>query len=208
MTGASAHLPRFNRRATDIFDLTRQIRPLGSEEPAPAPPADHVAEAEARGRRKAEEAARAELERVRAEDKADFDMRLAAARQEWAQKTADVLAERLAAGLASLSGLLTDRVARVLGPFLAKAIRERALDELTETVLALLHGGRHLSLGLRGPADLVERLGDRLGEYPHSVEHVEDIPDLRVLIDDTAVETQIGAWIARVEAALKGEPHG
>jgi hypothetical protein len=207
MADAAAHLPRFNRRATDIFDLTRQIRPLGNGDPPPAPPPDRIAEAEARGRDAAEAAAAAELMRIRAEDAATFDARLAAARKTWVEDTAAGLSASIAAGIEGIANSLGDSVARVLAPFVAKAVRERALDELAETVLALLHGGRHVAFRLRGPRDLVGRLSEALAAFPHALEPADDGADLRVTIDDMAVDTEIAAWVARIEDAA-GAAHG
>jgi len=205
MAGTSAYLPRFGQSAPDIFDATQQIRPLGASDTSRR--SDRLAEAEERGRCQAREEARVELERVRAEDRADFELRLAGARQRWAEETGDRLAERMTAALDALPAAFAAPLARVLGPFLGKAVRQRAVDELSETVLALLHGGRHVALSVSGPRDLVERLSDGLAAYPHAVEISDEAPDVRVAIDDTIVETQIGAWIARLQAALAGEPH-
>src|SRR5260221_363159 len=143
MAGAANHLPRFSPRKPDIFEATQKIRPLGSPDRRKS---ERVNEGEERVRTEAHELARAELARVRAEDKSDFDMRLAEAQQRWTEETADKLADQLTSALDTLTQALVERLTRTLQPFLAKAVRERAFDELSQTVLALLHSGRHVTL--------------------------------------------------------------
>src|SRR5581483_2229697 len=155
---AVPQLPRFAARKPDIFEATQQIRPLGG---APRDrQAERIAETEARVRREAEERARADYERQRAEDEAAFRRTLEDAQAAWTAETADKLAVQLTAALDAIRAALAETVARALMPFLANVVRERALDELSETVLALLHAGRFATLRITGNAELVDRLRD------------------------------------------------
>jgi hypothetical protein len=203
----ASHLPQFALRGGGGIGTTDRIRPLGAGEPAK--PVDQLAEAEERGRRQARDEARIEFDRARAEDLADFEFRLGEERQRWVDETADRLAEHLTASLTRIETALVETVARILMPFLRSAVRERALHELSETVLAFIRGGRHFALNISGPAELLVRLQLRLHDYADTIAYAADAgPDIRVTIDDTIIETAIAAWIGHIEAAMAGETHG
>jgi hypothetical protein len=208
MAGAVAEfLPTFAPGKRNDFDLSGRIKPLGAPEPKDA--TDHLAMAEERGRRQGFEAARLEVERARIELLADFDLRLASERQNWVEETADRLAVKLDVALGEIRTTLVDTVADALGLFLTTAIRQRAVDELSQTVLALLHDGRHAALSISGPEELLSHLRGRLDEHAKVIEYVTaNDADVRVAIDDTAVATRIAEWIARLDVALLEMPHG
>ncbi|HMN86021.1 MAG TPA: hypothetical protein PKA74_08560 [Bauldia sp.] len=206
MAQASAkYLPHFHA------DGQGRLRPAdagrGTVQPGDRPVAEIAAEAEAKGRRAAEEAARVELERRRAEDREAFARELAAARREWAEATADRLAADMAAKLDGLRDTVVDGVARALAPFLGDRVRERALAALADTVAALLRDGRHVRIRVSGPADLLDALRPKIAAP--AVDWVaSDLPDVTVTFDDTTVETRIGAWTSLVAAAIAGSPDG
>ena len=89
--------------------------------------------------------------------KADSDTRLAEAQQRWTEETADKLAGQLTSILDTLTQAFVERLTRVLQPFLARAVCERAFDELSQTVLALLHSGRHVTMRISGTRKLVSK---------------------------------------------------
>jgi hypothetical protein len=207
--GVAKHLPRFAAAEPDVFGDAARLAPLGMARPQ-KPVAQLAAEAEERGRLAGREEAAAELARARAADREELARELAEARRQHEAAIAalgDRLAGDLAAGLAAIAARIADDVARVLAPFLHTAVRERACDEIAETTLALLHSAEHLSLTLSGPADLVARLSARLGGRPHRAEVTDGEPELRVTVDDTAIQTRIAAWSERLAAAAEA-PHG
>ena len=205
--GFAAYLPHFatNRRGRD---LTRELKPLGPAEAQVQEP-DHLAEAEERGRREAREAARIEFERRRAEDLADFELRLAEERQRWTEETADRLADRISDGLREIEASLAAGVAGALAPLLDTLVRQRAVDELSTTVSLLLRSDRHIDLTISGPDDLLARLRARLDAYSHSIQFAAGgEADVRVTFNDTVIETRIAAWTERLAAAAAEEQHG
>ena len=206
MAQASAkYLPHFaadGHGRLRIVEAERAARPPGER-----PLAEIVAEAEAHGRRAAAEAAKAEGERQRAADRAAFAAELAEARRRWSEEMAGRLAAEIGARLDELRATVVDGVARVLAPFVETLVRERALDELGQTVAALLRDGRHLRIRLSGPADLLAVLAERL-DVPAIECVAADGPDVAVILDDTTVETRIAAWLSVVATAVAGNDDG
>jgi len=206
MAQASAkYLPHF------AADGQGRLRVVEAErvarQPSEPPLAEIVAEAEARGRRAAEEAAKAEGERQRDRDRAAFAAELGEARRRWSEETAERLAAEIGTHLDGLRKTVVDGVAQALAPFIETLVRQRALDELGQTVAALLRDGRHLRIRLSGPADLIAGLGEKL-DVP-TIEYVAaEGPDVAVTIDDTIVETRITAWLAVIATAIAGNDDG
>jgi hypothetical protein len=101
-------------------------------------------------------------------------------------------------------------VARVLLRFLGNAARDRALDQLSETVAALLAAGGAARVRIAGPESLVNRLRQQAETLKVVVEVTvnPDAADVTVTLDDTIVETRIAEWMERVTRAASGGPHG
>jgi hypothetical protein len=200
----SAHLPHFRSGAFAGADLAG-LRPLGGQGPAP----DDDYAAVARAREEAVAATQAAFEVIRARDLEACERRLAESERQFAEKTADVLAGKLAEGLAALEVRLSAQVARVLGRFLESAVRDRALGELSETVQALIATAGATRLKISGPEALVARFRQATASLKVSAEVVIDSAsaDVTVALDDTIVETRIAAWMDRVTEAASGGPH-
>jgi hypothetical protein len=197
----SEYLPHFALNALSSFDLAGKLRPLGGSA-VDEPPMDGHAEAEARGRREGREAAAAEFERTRAELVADFDFRVAEKEQSFAGATAEALAAQLADGLATLEQTVAGHVAGALGRFLEGAVRQRALDELAETMTALFASREAVHVRVAGPGTLLDRLRPKLASRSEIIEYVADPrPEVTVTIDDTIMQTRIAAWGDRIAAA-------
>ena len=150
------------------------------------------------------EAARKEFEQQRAAEREAHEKHLAAREAEIAETTSKALAERLTTGLGELNDAIAGHAARVLLRFLDRAIRERAIGELTETVAALVVGGEAARVRVSGPADLVDRLGPALGAVASVEVQVSDAPDVSIVIDHTIIETRIGAWLEQTSRAVGG----
>jgi hypothetical protein len=163
-------------------------------------------------RARAEGAAEAErrFETRRAEDRAAFDLTLAERDRRLNETVATVLTERLATAVAELEARIAADVARTLARFLSGAIRERALEELGDTIRALTVRGEATRLRVSGPADLADALRTRLqaAGFTNAAVTESDAADLSVAIDDTVIATRIGAWMDRVAAAVADTAHG
>ena len=206
MSGSAfaAHLPHFAVETPDGFDAASRIKPLGGGPAAGMRIAE--AKAEERGRQAGRAEALAEMERTREQDRADFERRLAEREREIAENTANALADRLTAGFARIEASIGEPVGRVLARFLDGAVRDRAIDELSQTVTSLLSGNGAVRVKAVGPEALIGRLRGRLADYGEAVAYaVADGADITIAVDDTVVETQIAAWAARL-AAIDGKP--
>jgi hypothetical protein len=198
--------------ARSLPDFAREAgRPAPSFERTirePAPPADDpaklLADAHDRGFRDGAAAARAEFEQLRADDAAAHELRLVEERQRWSEQESDRLATEIAAGLQRIEAELATGVARALAPFVAEQVRRTAVDELSQTLTALLADGGARTMVVHGPRDLVERLRPKLAPYAASVQfETTAAADILVTTGETIVETQITAWLDRLAAAVE-----
>jgi hypothetical protein len=164
---------------------------------------DVVAEAEERGRREGTAAANAEAERARSDAEAAFERRMGHERRQWTETQADLLAARIAEGLHEIETRLATDAARILLPFLETAVRRKALDELAGTLHEILTDSRHTGLTITGPEDLLAMIRSRLGADAAMLSFVVDeAPDVRIAGDDTAIQTQLRAWVEHLQQAV------
>jgi len=208
VAAASRHLPHFSLGPVGGIDLHDAFTPLGDVAGNGSVPEQPDTLAIARDEALAE--ARAEFEQIRAADRAEHERQLEERERQFAETTGGVLLGHLSDGLAKIERALCEQTARVLARFLDKAIRERALRELSETVAALIAGGGAVTAKIVGPEPLVARLRELLdASTGPAIELVVGItPEVTVTIDDTIIETRIAAWMDRVNAAIEGEGSG
>ncbi len=167
-----------------------------------------LAEAEERGRLAGAEEARAACEQARLAERAEYERLLADERRRWIEETGGRLGRQIDDGFRELEAQLADSVGRVLQPFLATAVKRRALDELVQT-LALLKSSGQVRVRVSGPEELLALVRQPLEAHVGAVEYsVGEGSDLRVFVDDTIVETRMAAWGERIRSSLEGEPHG
>ena len=188
-------------------------------EPAVAPRVDHEAQlAEAVAAARAEEAARvretvdaeiaAAVEEARAEERqnheVELDMALALARDEWATNQGAHLATCLFERMDRVEAIVRASLASVLRPLATDARRRQSVLELADAAHLLIGDGRALSLKASGPADLLEALSEALGARREMVTCSPDetVGDLRIVCDDTVVETRLKGWRTALEEAL------
>lgn len=175
--------------------------PAGAAEPPAAPVpdiAELMREAAERGRHEGEAAARAEFERQQAEDEVRFAERLEAERATWCETEAARLAAAMEAAIAEMEAAMSEGLARIVSPFLEAGVRERALAELEGLMVPLLAREDRPVLKISGAADLLDRLRARLGDPPACVFEPADMVDVRVVAGETVLETQVRAWIDRL----------
>ena len=124
-------------------------------------------------------------------------------RRRWTETQADRLAGGIAEGLRDLETRLAAGAARVLVPFLEASMRQRALDDLAHTLHEILGNSRNTGLTITGPEDLLAMVRSRLGADAGAVSYVVDeAADIRVVSDDTSIETQFRAWTQRLQQAV------
>lgn len=131
-----------------------------------------------------------------------FTRRLEAERAGWAAAEGAVLAEKVRLGLAELESRIGASTARILRGLLAEHLVERAIEELAAHVRALLSGTGGKVVEISGPEDLVAALRGKLEGASAAIEYRPAAgADVRIVCDDTIVESRLSAWLARLASA-------
>lgn len=168
--------------------------------------AEDMAHARAEARRQAEadaQQAHEALEQIRADDAARFSQELMDMRELWCRAEAERLSEGFRAALSDLEGRLSEAVAAVLRPFIGEKVRERAVADLAARLSArLAQGGPALEVS--GAPDLLAALSARLGAAAGIAFLPSDAADVKVVSEDTVMETQIATWAALLAKAEGG----
>jgi flagellar biosynthesis/type III secretory pathway protein FliH len=161
-------------------------------------------EAFARGEAAGRAAAQAEHEHTIGELRARAGEERDADRRRWAKEEAQRLAESMNEALAALEARISDAVARALTPLLARGLRERMIDALAESVDTVRSSGRHAHLHISGPEDLLAALRERIGSVAVAAEwEPNGQPEVRIVSDDTLIETDIQSWADRFAGAVR-----
>lgn len=172
-------------------------------DPTPRITAEDLERAVAFARREAAAALAAANEaaaQTRIQDQAEFDARLADARAAWAVEEGNVLAVQIREAIGDLEHRIGDTVAHVLTPFLDSEIRAKAVTDLCALVRTRLGGAPGAAVRISGPPDLLEAMRAGLGERPGLAFAQEEGPEIRVVADDTLMETQLAAWSERLRS--------
>jgi hypothetical protein len=191
-----------------IFDLDRPDRlPLPLEAEPPIEPLGYSV-AEEIERRVAEAVAT-----VRTEERADAEWQLTealaeqakslraeheAARKAWVEEQSERITATIEERFAALGEQLSVAAARALRPFLVERLVDRSVDDLAACIGTLMSDGTP-SLEITGPADLLERLAEKLGVRAAAVAfRPDDHADIVVTAGETQIETRLREWVARL----------
>lgn len=167
--------------------------------------ATRLAAAFAEGEEAGRAAAEAEHQQELAEFHATADARLAEERQRWAEEEGDRLAASLDTASKEIEARIGAQLVNVLTPFLSERLRERMVQDLSAVISEMLTTGAHLRLRISGPGDLLARLGELLGSDQKVIEwSADEGPEIRVIADETLIETDIGRWISRFDEGATG----
>lgn len=166
--------------------------------------AARLEEAYARGLEAGSAEARAEFAMELATQRDLFDRQLASDRQSWATDEGERIAQSLASGLRELEARIAETTARILKPFLAAELQQRAIAELAANLETLTAKDSGVSVHVSGPADLLEALRARLADKIIAVAYAPGGDcDLRVRVGETILETRLGDWMARLGEAVR-----
>lgn len=151
---------------------------------------------------------------VRAEERADAEWQLTealaeqarslqaehdAARKAWAEEQSERIANAIDDRFAALGKQLSVAAARALRPFLVERLVDRSIDDLAGCVGRLLTDGTAPPLQITGPADLLDRLAEKLGGHtPSIIFRPDDRADIVVTAGETLIETRLREWVARL----------
>jgi len=171
-----------------------------------APPVDveaERAEAFAEGRAAAEAELQARHEAELAERAEAHAAELAALSARYEADYAAALAGRFATMAAEAADRVAADVAPVLAPLLGEALTARAIEDLARMVAEGLQAGEGLTITVKGPENLFEKLKSHFAEPAPVFRHVEmqDV-DLTVEFGETVLVTRMAAWADTVGKVL------
>jgi hypothetical protein len=179
-------------------------RPPDVNEPPPDDPLLQIEAARESGRAEGLEAAREEFAAELEKELRLHHEQLEAARRKWLDEEGGTLRASLAAGLAEIEVRLAQGLSKVVTPFVIDALRKQMIEELTETIAVLIGSNETIAIKVNGPADLLDILRDKLAEAPANIEYeVSEGVDVSVRAEQTMIETQLSAWIARITAVME-----
>lgn len=162
-----------------------------------------VAEALARGQMEGRAAAEAELQGKLETQRQEFELRVAAERRKWAEEHGRVLADCLAMATREAEARIAESVTCILQPLVNAQLQRQAVDELAALVRALWVQEVNPNLRICGPEDLITCLRERLAGIAANAQFTtSDVPEVQVTLNQTMIETRLGAWRRRLEEAL------
>lgn len=140
-----------------------------------------------------------------AEERVRSAVRLGEERARWSDQQAVAVVNGFTAACRELETDIAGSVARILQPFLADAVRDKAVAALIEQISALTCSSPVPVFRISGPADLLERVKEQLDAIRRTgIEYqADETIEIRVVADRTVIETQMQAWTARLKEARR-----
>ena len=182
-----------------------QLQPqLQSPPPAPkaeAPAVNLLDDAFRRGHA----AGVAEGESRIAEERVRSAIRLGEERAKWSDQQAVAVVSGFETACREIETNIASSVARILLPFLADAVRDKAIGSLVEQIAALTGNSPVPVFKVTGPSELLDLVKTQLGTARRTGFEYEaaDTFEVRVVADQTVIETQITAWSERLKEARR-----
>ncbi|MBR0960952.1 hypothetical protein [Bradyrhizobium japonicum] len=172
--------------------------------PAPAteaPPVNLLDDAYRRGHA----AGVAEGEAKLAEERVRSAIRLGEERAKWSDQQAVAIVSGFEAACREIETNIASSVARILLPFLAEAVRDKAIESLVEQVAALTGNSPAPVFKVTGPSELLDLVKTQLEASRRTgiAYEAADTLEVRVVADQTVIETQISAWSERLKEARR-----
>lgn len=147
----------------------------------------------------------AEGEAKLAEERVRSAIRLGEERAKWSDQQAVAIVNGFDAACREIESNIASSVARILLPFLADAVRDKAIGSLVEQISALTSHSPVPAFRVTGPSELIDLVRTQLNLAGRSgVEYqAADTVEVRVLADQTTIETQISTWMDRLNEARR-----
>ena len=147
------------------------------------------------------DSARLELEDERGRLREALEVEIAKARAKWASEEGERLASAHRAALDSFEMRCAQAVANILRPFTTNLVIARVTDSLVENLEILFASRAQAQFEISGPADLLDALREKFASRDSAVVYKpDDGIDVRVVADDTIIESQLGAWMKALGA--------
>ncbi|MCA1475773.1 MULTISPECIES: hypothetical protein [Bradyrhizobium] len=177
---------------------------LQAQSPAPAteaPPVNLLDDAYRRGHA----AGVAEGDAKLAEERVRSAIRLGEERAKWSDQQAVAIVSGFEAACREIETNIASSVARILLPFLADAVRDKAIGSLVEQIAALTGSSSAPAFKVTGPSELLDLVKTQLEASRRTgIAYVAaETLEVRVVADLTVIETQISAWSERLKEARR-----
>lgn len=147
----------------------------------------------------------AEGEARLAEERVRSAIRLGEERAKWSDQQAVAVVNGFEAACREIETNIASSVARILLPFLAEAVRDKAIGSLVEQIAALTGNSPVPVFKVTGPRELLDLVRAQLEASRRTgiaYEPAETF-EVRVIADQTVIETQISAWSERLNEARR-----
>lgn len=140
-----------------------------------------------------------------AEERVRSAVRLGEERAKWSDQQAVAIVNGFTNACRELEANIASSVARILQPFLADAVRDKAVEALIEQISALTCSSPVPVFRVSGPGDLLELVKAQLETARRTgIEYqAADTLEIRVVADQTVIETRMQAWTARLKEARR-----
>jgi len=140
-----------------------------------------------------------------AEERVRSAIRLGEERAKWSDQQAVAVVSGFETACREIETNIASSVARILLPFLADAVRDKAIGSLVEQIAALTGNSPVPVFKVTGPSELLELVKTQLGTARRTGFEYEaaDTFEVRVVADQTVIETQITAWSERLKEARR-----
>jgi hypothetical protein len=140
-----------------------------------------------------------------AEERVRSAIRLGEERAKWSDQQAVAVVSGFETACREIETNIASSVARILLPFLADAVRDKAIGSLVEQIAALTGNSPVPVFKVTGPSELLDLVKTQLGTARRTGFEYEaaDTFEVRVVADQTVIETQITAWSERLKEARR-----
>ena len=140
-----------------------------------------------------------------AEERVRSAVRLGEERAKWSDQQAVAIVNGFDTACREIESNIASSVARILLPFLADAVRDKAIGSLVEQIAALTSNSPVPAFRVTGPSELIDLVRTQLNLAGRSgVEYQSaDTVEVRALVDQTTIETQISTWMDRLKEARR-----
>jgi hypothetical protein len=177
---------------------------LQSPPPAPEPEAPSVNLLDDAYRR-GHAAGVAEADGRVAEERVRSAIRLGEERAKWSDQQAIAIVSGFESACREIETNIASSVARILLPFLADAVRDKAIGSLVEQIAALTGNSPVPVFKVTGPSELLDLVRTQLEASRRTGIQYEaaETLEVRVVADQTVIETQITTWSERLKEARR-----
>jgi hypothetical protein len=140
-----------------------------------------------------------------AEERVRGAIRLGEERAKWSDQQAGAIVSGFETACREIETNIASSVARILLPFLADAVRDKAIGSLVEQISALTGNSPVPVFKVTGPRELLDLVKTQLQTARRTGIEYEaaDTFEVRVVADQTVIETQITAWSERLKEARR-----